>query len=262
MNKSLLSELIIDIGNTSIAFALFKDNQVNLFIKMKTNLMLRYDEVYSFFKENFDFNVNKVFISSVVPILNETFKNVIFSFFKIKPLFIGFDLNYDLTFNPYKSDKFLLGSDVFANLVAAIENYSFENVLVVDLGTACTIFAVSRQDGILGGIINSGPLINFNSLLDNAYLIKKFPISTPNNLLERTTSGSVNSGLFYQYKYLIEGVYRDIKQMYKKEFNLIITGGNADLILSLIEIEFIFNIHLTVEGVRILGNSIDFKFVN
>lgn len=50
--------------------------------------------------------------------------------------------------------------------------------------------------------------------------------------------------------------------MYKKKFNLIITGGNADLILSLIEIEFIFNIHLTVEGVRILGNSIDFKFVN
>ncbi len=82
MNKSLLSELIIDIGNTSIAFALFKDNQVNLFIKMKTNLMLRYDEVYSFFEENFDFNVNKVFISSVVPILNETFKNVIFSFLR------------------------------------------------------------------------------------------------------------------------------------------------------------------------------------
>ncbi len=80
MNKPLLSELIIDIGNTSIAFALFKDNQVNLFIKMKTNLMLRYDEVYSFFEENFDFNVNKVFISSVVPILNETFKNVIFLF--------------------------------------------------------------------------------------------------------------------------------------------------------------------------------------
>ncbi len=82
MNKPLLSELIIDIGNTSIAFALFKDNQVNLFIKMKTNLMLRYDEVYSFFEENFDFNVNKVFISSVVPILNETFKNVIFSFLR------------------------------------------------------------------------------------------------------------------------------------------------------------------------------------
>lgn len=82
MNKSLLSELIIDIGNTSIAFALFKDNQVNLFIKMKTNLMLRYDEVYSFFEENFDFNVNKVFISSVVPILNETFKNVIFLFLR------------------------------------------------------------------------------------------------------------------------------------------------------------------------------------
>lgn len=51
MNKPLLSELIIDIGNTSIAFALFKDNQVNLFIKMKTNLMLRYDEVYSFLKK-------------------------------------------------------------------------------------------------------------------------------------------------------------------------------------------------------------------
>ncbi|EEF84251.1 type III pantothenate kinase [Borreliella spielmanii] len=258
MNKSLLSELIIDIGNTSIAFALFKNNKINLFVKMKTNLMLRYDEIYKFFEKNFYFNVNQVFISSVVPVLNEIFENVIFSFFKIKPLFISFDLNYDLSFNPYKSDKFLLGSDVFANLVAAVENYSFENVLVVDLGTACTIFAVSRQDGILGGLINSGPLVNFNSLLDSAYLLKKFPISTPSNLLERTTPGSVNSGLFYQYKYLIEGVYRDIKKIYKKKFNLIIAGGNANLLLPLIEIEFIFNIHLTVEGIRILGNSIVF----
>ncbi|SCW28286.1 type III pantothenate kinase [Borreliella japonica] len=255
MNKLLLSELIIDIGNTSIAFALFEDNKVNLFIKMKTNLMLSYDEVYGFFEENFDFNVNQIFISSVVPVLNGIFEKVVFSFFKIRSLFISFDLNYNLTFNPYKSGKFLLGSDVFANLVAAIENYSLENVLVVDLGTACTIFAISRHDGILGGLINSGPLINFNSLLDNAYLLKRFPISTPSNLLEKTTSGSVNSGLFYQYKYLIEGVYRDIKRMYKKEFNLIITGGNASLLLPLIEIDFIFNIYLTVEGIRILGNS-------
>ncbi len=258
MNKPLLLELIIDIGNTSIAFALFKDNKVDLFIKMKTNLMLRYDEACRFFEENFNFNVNQVFISSVVPVLNGIFENVIFSFLKIKPLFISFDLDYDLTFDPYKSGKFLLGSDVFANLVAAIENYSLENALIVDLGTACTIFAVSRQDGILGGLINSGPLINFNSLLDNAYLLKKFSISTPCNLLERTTSESVNSGLFYQYKYLIEGVYRDIKKMYRKEFNLIITGGNANLLLPLIELEFIFNIHLTVEGIRILGNSIVF----
>ncbi len=51
MNKPLLSELIIDIGNTSIACALFEDNKVNLFIKMKTNLMLSYDEVYSFLKK-------------------------------------------------------------------------------------------------------------------------------------------------------------------------------------------------------------------
>ncbi|AJA90330.1 pantothenate kinase [Borreliella chilensis] len=262
MNKHLLAELVIDIGNTSIAFALFKDNKINLFIKMKTNLMLRYNDIYGFFEENFDFNINKVFISSVVPVLNNVFENVIFSFFKIKPLFISFDLNYDLTFNPYKSDKFLLGSDVFANLVSSIENYSFENVLVVDLGTACTIFAVSRQDGILGGLINSGPLINFNSLLDNAYLLREFSISTPSNLLEKTTSGSVNSGLFYQYKYLIEGVCRDISKIYAKEFNLIITGGNANLILPLIEVEFIFNIYLTVEGIRILGNSISSKVVN
>ncbi len=82
MNKPLLSELIIDIGNTSIACALFEDNKVNLFIKMKTNLMLSYDEVYSFFKENFDFNVNQVFISSVVPVLNGIFENIIFSFLR------------------------------------------------------------------------------------------------------------------------------------------------------------------------------------
>ncbi len=51
MNKPLLSELIIDIGNTSIAFASFKYNKINLFVKMKTNLMLRHDEVFSFLKK-------------------------------------------------------------------------------------------------------------------------------------------------------------------------------------------------------------------
>ena len=126
---------------------------------------------------------------------------------------------------------------------------------MVDLGTACTVFTVSREDGILGGLINGGPFTNFNALINSAYLLKEFNLTTPKELLGISTISSVNSGMIYQYKYLIEGVYYELIKKYGKEFNLIITGGNAHLILPLISVSFVFNLYLTVEGIKILGNS-------
>ncbi|QMU99294.1 type III pantothenate kinase [Borrelia sp. A-FGy1] len=248
-------QLIVDVGNTSISFALYSEDKIKIFCKLKTRHDLTFDEIYEFLKLKFDFRVNKVFISSVVPIIDNILINVIDYLYKVIPFFIRFDLNYDISFNPYKGSQFLLGSDIFANLICAIELYNLDNALVVDVGTACTIFAVTRADGILGGIINGGPLTNFNALIKSAYLLNEFDLITPRELLGISTISSVNSGIIYQYKYLIEGVYYDLIREHKKKFSLIITGGNANLILPLISVDFVFNLYLTVEGIKILGSS-------
>ncbi|QFP41825.1 type III pantothenate kinase [Borrelia miyamotoi] len=249
------SWLIIDIGNTSISFALYEFNKIQVFCKLGTRRDLSFKELYDFLKCKFDCKVDKVFVSSVVPVIDKVFMNVIVSIYKINPLFIRFDLNYNLSFNLYNNRRFVLGSDVFANLVGAIEFYNVNDALVVDLGTACTIFAISREEGILGGLINGGPFTSLNSLVHSAYLLKNFNLTVPKELLGISTIDSVNSGVIYQYKYLIEGVYYELVRDYDRAFKLIITGGNSYLILPLISIDFIHNLYLTIEGIRILGNA-------
>ncbi|BCR21947.1 type III pantothenate kinase [Borrelia sp. HM] len=249
------SRLIIDIGNTSISFAFYELNKMQIFCKLGTRRDLSFKELYDFLKYKFDCKVDKIFVSSVVPVIDKILVNVIVSLYKVNPLFIRFDLNYDLSFNLYNSNRFVLGSDVFANLVGAIEFYNINDALVVDLGTACTIFAISRKEGILGGLINGGPFTSLNSLVHSAYLLKNFNLTVPKELLGISTIDSINSGVIYQYKYLIEGVYYELVRDYEREFNLIITGGNSYLILPLINVDFVHNLYLTIEGIRILGNA-------
>ncbi|UER67691.1 type III pantothenate kinase [Borrelia sp. BU AG58] len=249
------TQLIIDVGNTSISFASYRQDEMQIFCRLEMKHDLSFNEIYEFLNLKFDNKICQVFVSSVVPIIDKVLISVVTSLYKVIPLFIKFDLNYDLSFNPYKNSRFLLGSDVFANLIGAIEFYNFDNALVVDLGTACTIFAVSRENGILGGLINGGPLVNFNALIKSAYLLKDYVLTIPKELLGISTIASVNSGIIYQYKYLIEGVYYDLVRKYREEFKLIITGGNSHLVLPLLSIDFAFNLYLTVEGIRILGNS-------
>ncbi|AWG42896.1 pantothenate kinase [Candidatus Borreliella tachyglossi] len=255
MNSVDKFQLIIDVGNTSISFASYRLDQIQIFCKLETRHDLNFKEIYEFLKLKFDLRVDKVFISSVVPVIDKVLTNVIVFLYEVDPLFIRFDLDYSLSFNPYKNSRFLLGSDVFANLIGAIEIYNLENALVADLGTACTVFAISRSEGIFGGLINSGPLTNFNALIASAYLLKDFNLAVPKELLGVSTISSVNSGVIYQYKYLIEGVYYELTRNYNKKFNLIITGGNSYLVLPLISVDFIFNMYLTIEGIKILGNS-------
>ncbi|WKC58077.1 type III pantothenate kinase [Borrelia sp. P9F1] len=248
-------QLIIDVGNTSISFASYSRSEMQIFCRLETRHDLSFNEIYEFLNLRFGKKIDQVFVSSVVPIIDKVLISVVSSLYKVTPLFIKFDLNYDLSFNPYVGNRFLLGSDVFANLIGAIELYNLDNALVVDLGTACTVFAISREDGILGGLINGGPFTNFNALIENAYLLKDHALTTPKELLGISTISSVNSGVIYQYKYLIEGVYYDLVKKYEREFNLIITGGNSHLVLPLLSINFVFNLYLTLEGIRILGNS-------
>ncbi|APR64974.1 type III pantothenate kinase [Borrelia anserina] len=248
-------QLIIDIGNTSISFALYRLDKMHVFCKLGTKHDLSFKELYEFLKVKFNYKVDQVFVSSVVPSIDKLLMNVIFALYKVTPLFIRFDLNYELSFNPYNGNRFVLGSDVFANLIGAIEYYNVNDALVLDLGTACTIFAISRKEGILGGLINGGPFTSLNALIHKAYLLKDFNLTVPKKLLGLSTIDSVNSGLIYQYKYLVEGVYHELMRNYDRKFELIITGGNSYLILPLINIDFISNLYLTLEGIRILGNA-------
>ena len=105
-------QLIIDVGNTSISFASYRQDKMQIFCKLETRHDLTFNEIYEFLKLKFDFRVDKVFVSSVVPIIDKIFISVVDSLYKVIPLFIRFDLNYDLSFSPYKGSPFLLGSDV------------------------------------------------------------------------------------------------------------------------------------------------------
>ena len=142
-------------------------------------------------------------ISSVVPPLDTTLREVCERYFQIKPLFIepgvktGMPVHYD---NPAE-----VGADRIVNSVAAFEKYGGP-CIIVDFGTATTFDVVSPKGEYLGGVITPGIGISADALFERTARLPRVDIRKPPRVLATNTVNSLQSGLYYGYLGLIDGI--------------------------------------------------------
>src|SRR5712692_2279814 len=138
--------------------------------------------------------IHGIVISSVVPPLDSTLRQVCERYFNTKPLFIepgvktGMPVLYE---NPAE-----VGADRIANSVAAFEKYGGPCV-VVDFGTAITFDAVSEKGEYLGGVIAPGLGVSSEALFQRAARLPRVEIREPQRVIGSNTVASIQSGLFY-----------------------------------------------------------------
>ncbi len=144
-----------------------------------------------------------IVISSVVPPLDSTLREVCERYFQIKPLFIepgvktGMPVHYD---NPAE-----VGADRIVNSVAAFEKFGGP-CIVVDFGTATTFDVVSPKGEYLGGVITPGIGISADALFERTARLPRVDIRKPPRVLATNTVNSLQSGLYYGYIGLIDGI--------------------------------------------------------
>ena len=194
-------------------------------------------------------SVQGTVISSVVPPLDSTLREVCERYFHSRPLFIepgvktGMPVHYD---NPAE-----VGADRIVNSVAAFEKFGGP-CIVVDFGTATTFDVVSAKGEYLGGVITPGIGISADALFEHTARLPRVDIRKPARVLATNTVGSVQSGLYYGYLGLIDGILERLMAELGAKVTVVATGGLATLMGGgskyIREVDDL----LTLEGLRII----------
>ena len=193
--------------------------------------------------------IHGIVISSVVPPLDSTLRQVCERYFNIKPLFVGPGVKTGMPVlyeNPAE-----VGADRIVNSVAAFEKYGGPCV-TVDFGTATTFDCVTSKGEYLGGVICPGIGISADALFTHTARLPRVDIRKPSRIIGTTTVGSVQSGLYYGYLGLVDGILELLIEELGTDTKVLATGGLASLIGT--GSKYIKHVEefLTLEGLRVI----------
>jgi type III pantothenate kinase len=193
--------------------------------------------------------VTHIIISSVVPPVDSTLRQVCENYFHLQPLFVEPGIKTGmpvLVDNPTE-----LGADRLVNAIAAFERYGGP-CIIVDFGTATTFDVVSARGEYLGGAISPGLGISADALFSHAARLGRVDIKRPAKVIGTNTVTHLQSGLYYGYIGLVDGILARMVAELGEQPRVIATGGLARQIAP--DSRFIAEIDdmLTLDGLRIL----------
>ncbi len=243
--------LAIDIGNTNIVIGVFASNRF-LHFRLSTNLHTTEDE-YCINLSNL-FHLYRIeekpegaIISSVVPQITPRIHRAVKVVFDVRALEVGpgiktgMPILYD---NPKE-----VGADRIVNAVGAYEEFK-DALIVIDSGTAVTFDVISKRGEYIGGAIAPGIQISADALSEKTAKLPRVPIQQPPGVIGKTTVHSIQSGIFYGYLSMIEGMIRRIKHQMECEPTVVATGGDCALFYRNLECIDHYRPHLTLFGLK------------
>ena len=239
--------LAADIGNSLIKFGVFDREILILRFSIPTVRKYKSQEIYELTKQNLQHNFTSIIISSVVTELHETFQTFSENQFNLQPVFVdnSFDFGLKINYNPPEN----LGVDRLINAFAATEKYG-KPCIVCSFGTATTIDVISKNSEFCGGIIAPG----MNTLSEALYLktskLPRVALEKPASVIGNSTVSSIQSGIFYGYIGLVEGILVRMFDELKEKPRVVATGGFAKLIAENCSLIETVDENLTLEGLQ------------
>jgi type III pantothenate kinase len=251
--------LAIDVGNTNIVLGVFDAGTLIRSWRLHTQrertadeLGLLVDGLFAHSKID-RMKVGGVILGSVVPPLTTTTRTMVEQYFGVKALTIepGLDTGMPILYdNPSE-----VGADRIVNGVAAYERFgrgAGRPLIVVDFGTATTLDAITPRGEYLGGAICPGVQISADALFQRAARLPRIDVRKPERIVGRTTVGAMESGLFYGYVGMVEGLVRRMSDELGGNALCVATGGLASVIAPETPLIQHVDPDLTLHGLRIV----------
>jgi len=168
--------------------------------------------------------IKAIAIASVVPPLTAVFEDISQKYFNIKPLIIGQNVKVPIL-NLYDNPK-EVGADRIVNAVAAYARFGGP-CIVVDFGTATSFDCLTKKGEYTGGVIVPGPKLSAESLYLHTAKLPKVEMAKPQRLIGRNTVESIQSGLYYGYVELVDGLIERLQKEMGSGTKVTATGGLA-----------------------------------
>jgi type III pantothenate kinase len=193
--------------------------------------------------------IEAVIAASVVPPLTAALDRMGRRYFGHAPVLVDAKLVDDL---PIRYDPpEAVGADRIVNAVMAREKYGAP-VVVVDFGTATTFDVVDPDGAYLGGVIATGIGVSADALFQRAARLPRVHVAQPDRVIGRNTTGSVQSGLFFGYAEMVDGLLARIVEELETETRVVATGGwSATIGEACSRVDQIDPL-LTLEGLRLI----------
>ena len=247
--------LAIDIGNSSIKFGVFESSSLIDKFAIPTARDLSVEDLLfdrlKYINDRF-FNIDSAIVCSVVPELNDTFRSAVKELLSVTPTFVDHSSDFGLTINYHPVES--LGLDRLVNAAAAAAKYGAP-VVVCSFGTATTIDFVNDDREYMGGVIAPGMKLLAEALHGRTSQLPNVAIEEPDSVIGNTTESSIQSGVFYGYVGLVEGILERFFSAIGTRPDVVATGGFASIIARHSSLVNIVDENLTLDGVRYLSET-------
>jgi type III pantothenate kinase len=190
-------------------------------------------------------DIDDCVISSVVPQSLFNLRNLSRRYLKVEPLVVGENAELGIPIRIEKPSE--AGADRLVNAIGGYLKYGGPLILI-DSGTATTFDVVGVDGGFEGGVISPGINLSMQALHSAAARLPRVAIAKPAHVIGKGTVEAMQSGVFWGYVALIEGLIERIKREYSAPLQVIATGGVASLFEGATDRIDAFDPDLTLRG--------------
>jgi len=243
--------LAIDVGNTNSVIALFDGEKSVAQWRSSTSTVRTADEYAVWLSQLMGMadyklsDVSECIISTVVPQSLFHLRNLSRRYFEREPFVIGHDNVPGLEVRITKPSE--AGADRLVNAVGAFTAHGGP-LIVVDSGTATNFDIVGADGGFEGGVLAPGINLSMQALHEAAARLPRIAIEKPEKIIGTDTVGAMQTGVYWGYICLIEGLIEKIKAEYGQSIKVIATGGIASLFEGQTKAIDVFDHDLTIRG--------------
>ncbi len=247
--------LAVDVGNTNTVFALHDGSAVIAEWRCATERQRTADEYWVWLSQLFEHaglvpDVRSVVISSVVPQVVFNLRVLSDRYFNTRPLVVGkpeVKLGVPVRVDPTA----IVGADRLVNTVGAYDRYG-PNLIVVDFGTATTFDVVGHDGAYEGGVIAPGVNLSLKALHDAAAALPFIDVTRPDHAVGTNTVACMQSGIYWGYVGLIEGLCARIRAERGRAMTVIGTGGLSTLFAQGTDVLEQVDTSLTIHGLVLI----------
>lgn len=246
--------LTIDAGNTNTVFAVFDKDKIAGQWRIATDRDRTSDEYALAITQFLDMggikpkSIKAVIIANVVPQAMFQLRTMCKEYFNVAPIVVGDD-GIKIGIGIALERKSEIGADRLVNALAAFNRFG-GNTIVVDFGTATTFDVIDKNGKYAGGVISAGINLSIKALHVAAAKLPEVAVTRPEKVIGTSTVEAMQSGIYWGYVGLIEGIIAKIREEMASDVKVVATGGLASLFFKATEMINNLEPDLTILGLK------------